>query len=53
MEAPTVREKQLKKWNRLWKIRLIEQVNPEWVDLFDRTSGAVSPLPADIERSTF
>ena len=26
------REKQLKKWNREWKIRLIEQDNPEWLD---------------------
>jgi putative endonuclease len=28
-----VREKQMKKWNRDWKIRLIEEANPEWVDL--------------------
>ena len=27
------REKQLKKWNRKWKIRLIEERNPEWRDL--------------------
>jgi putative endonuclease len=27
------REKRLKKWNRSWKIRLIEEKNPEWVDL--------------------
>lgn len=27
------REKQLKHWNRDWKIRLIEQDNPEWADL--------------------
>jgi putative endonuclease len=27
------REKQLKKWNRAWKIRLIEEKNPEWRDL--------------------
>jgi putative endonuclease len=27
------REKRLKKWNRAWKIRLIEEVNPEWKDL--------------------
>ncbi|CAH1658953.1 hypothetical protein CHELA40_11649 [Chelatococcus asaccharovorans] len=27
------REKQLKGWNRAWKIRLIEQSNPEWRDL--------------------
>jgi putative endonuclease len=27
------REKQLKKWHREWKIQLIEEKNPEWVDL--------------------
>ena len=29
------REKQLKKWNRGWKEKLIETVNPEWKYLFD------------------
>ncbi|MEQ6340253.1 MAG: GIY-YIG nuclease family protein [Gammaproteobacteria bacterium] len=29
------REKQLKKWNRKWKIDLIEKTNPEWKDLWD------------------
>ena len=28
------REKQLKKWKRNWKIRLIEKRNPEWKDLY-------------------
>jgi putative endonuclease len=28
------REKRLKKWNREWKIRLIEQSNPNWDDLY-------------------
>jgi len=28
------REKQLKKWNRTWKIRLIEKENPDWKDLY-------------------
>jgi putative endonuclease len=27
------REKQMKKWNRDWKIRLIEEGNPDWSDL--------------------
>ena len=27
------REKQLKKWNREWKVQLIESKNPNWVDL--------------------
>jgi putative endonuclease len=33
MEAAIKREKQLKKWNRVWKIRLIEEFNPNWNDL--------------------
>ncbi len=27
------REKQIKGWNRAWKLRLIEQKNPQWLDL--------------------
>ena len=27
------REKQIKKWNRQWKINLIEQDNPQWLNL--------------------
>lgn len=37
------REKQLKSWNRKWKIDLIEKDNPDWKDLYhkitDRSSG--------------
>ena len=29
------REKQLKKWNRAWKLRLIEEMNPDWKDLYE------------------
>jgi len=29
-----VREKHIKKWNREWKIKLIEQANPQWKDLY-------------------
>lgn len=29
------REKQIKKWERKWKLRIIEEMNPEWVDLYD------------------
>jgi putative endonuclease len=28
------REKQLKSWERAWKLRLIEESNPEWEDLW-------------------
>jgi putative endonuclease len=33
------REKQLKKYNRAWKIRLIEQFNPNWDDLYSGIAG--------------
>ncbi len=33
------REKQLKKWNRAWKIALIEKENPEWADLYEMLIG--------------
>ena len=29
------REKELKKWRRIWKIRLIEETNPNRTDLYD------------------
>jgi putative endonuclease len=29
------REKRLKTWNRAWKIRLVEDMNPGWSDLFE------------------
>ena len=29
------REKAMKKWNRAWKIKLIEEFNPTWKDLFE------------------
>lgn len=34
IENAIKREKRLKKWNRAWKIRLIEERNPNWADLF-------------------
>lgn len=34
IETAIIREKQLKKWNRSWKIHLIEKKNPEWKDLY-------------------
>ena len=35
MTAAITREKQIKKWNRTWKLRLIEEQNPEWKDLYE------------------
>ena len=40
------REKQIKKWNRAWKIRLIEKHNPQWKDLYDEENG-ILPLPRE------
>jgi putative endonuclease len=34
MPQAIAREKQLKKWERAWKIRLIEERNPGWKDLW-------------------
>jgi putative endonuclease len=33
-EPAIKREKQIKKWNRQWKLRLIEEDNPDWKDLY-------------------
>jgi len=35
MYSAITREKQLKTWNRAWKISLIEKANPNWNDLYD------------------
>jgi len=43
------REKAVKKWNRAWKIRAIEEQNPEWHDLFDTLNCSRSAIPACAE----
>jgi putative endonuclease len=35
VESAIQRERQMKKWNRQWKIRRIERQNPDWRDLYD------------------
>ena len=40
MEDAIRREKQMKEWQRGWKIELIEKLNPTWRDLFEDTCGA-------------
>jgi putative endonuclease len=37
-ESALTRERQLKKWNRSWKLRTIERMNPTWRDLWDDLS---------------
>ena len=39
MDAAILREKQLKKWNREWKLRLVQEFNPDWRDLWDDIVG--------------
>ena len=35
IESAILREKQLKKWKRKWKLELIEKMNPGWKDLYE------------------
>ncbi len=39
ISAAITREKQIKKWNRLWKLRLVDQSNPDWRDLYSDIVG--------------
>jgi len=41
------REKRLKKWNRAWKVRLIEEHNPNWNDLYPEIAGALLTISMD------
>jgi putative endonuclease len=34
-ESAFIRERQIKKWNRAWKIELVEKTNPQWRDIWD------------------
>jgi len=43
MEQAITREKRIKKWNRAWKLTLIETCNPDWHDL--AVSLGFEPLP--------
>lgn len=39
ISAAIQREKQLKKWERKWKLELIEKINPDWNDLYYEYGG--------------
>jgi putative endonuclease len=39
MESAIAREKAIKKWNREWKLNLIEKTNPDWQDLWPMITG--------------
>ena len=51
MDAAIRRERRIKEWQRAWKVRLINGFNPEWLDLFDRATGAIGLGPADVVRA--
>ncbi|NOZ22973.1 MAG: GIY-YIG nuclease family protein [Planctomycetes bacterium] len=38
-ESAIAREKRIKKWQRAWKLALIEKANPRWKDLYDEICG--------------
>jgi putative endonuclease len=48
MEQAIRREKQIKEWQRAWKVRLIMSKNPQWIDLFDVTTNALLDFHADL-----
>lgn len=35
-----LREKRIKEWKRDWKLKLIEDMNPRWEDLYDGLTGS-------------
>ncbi len=41
MEAAILREKRIKRWERAWKLRLIDETNPSWRDLWPDIAGEV------------
>ncbi|MDO8716021.1 MAG: GIY-YIG nuclease family protein [Dehalococcoidales bacterium] len=36
VESALEREKDIKRWNRCWKLELIEKTNPSWDDLYEK-----------------
>ena len=48
-ESAIVREKRLKHWRRAWKLKLIEDVNPYWRDLYEEIQGEASGFPLSRE----
>lgn len=50
MDEAIARETRLKKWKRAWKVRLIGEMNPEWIDLFNEATSTILDGPADVLR---
>jgi len=47
-ESSITREKQIKKWNRAWKIKLIEKENPFWNGLYENIMNLPAARPRGI-----
>jgi putative endonuclease len=46
MENAILREKRIKKWNRAWKLRIIEEMNSNWSDLYEAlVTDETAPAP--------
>ncbi|MEA3003861.1 MAG: putative endonuclease [Sphingomonadales bacterium] len=39
IDEAIAREKAMKEWNRAWKIRHVEESNPDWADLWETING--------------
>ena len=50
MDSAITREKRIKKWNRAWKLELIEVDNPEWRDLAE--DFGFPPLSSSLRSSS-
>jgi putative endonuclease len=48
-ESAITREKQLKKWSRIWKLTLIEEKTPEWRDLYQEIANDVAHPPGGLD----
>lgn len=46
MEHAILREKRLKKWERTWKLRLVNEFNPGWRDLSAEVMGSLESPPS-------
>ena len=46
------REKQMKKWNRTWKLKLIEKDNPDWQDLYSELINKIDSTSTEINDSS-
>jgi putative endonuclease len=44
------RERQIKKWNRVWKLELIERGNPQWTDLLDEPERFLESTGSPLSR---